>query len=174
MSVRPTDQNPYDPVTSMKHAYKRPSSLFFRLFMVQSKRFNTLHSKRQQNAKQLAEELSKLNLSSVYAEAPYGITSAWDKFFCIIPKSDIVQVARKLNASGIEARHLENRYGSLRQPRLDELPSYAENTGLDRCMNYFDVHDAVLHLPLHEKMRPGDFRKIAETLNVILDEKSID
>jgi len=174
MAFRPTDQNPYDPVASMKHAYRRPASLFFRLFMVQSKRFNTLHSKRQHHAHQLAEELSKQNLSSVYAAAPEGITSAWDKFFCILPASRIVEVAHKLNTSGIEARHLENRYGSLRQPRLDELASYAGSMGLDDCKNYFKVHDAVLHLPLHEKMRPGDFKKIADTLNAILNEKNTD
>lgn len=174
MAVRPSQDFPYDPRVSMRHALRRPSNVFFRLFMVQSKRFNKLHTKRQNHADRLAKELWRFGLQTVYHAASGHCTSAWDKFFCIAPVSDAQSIAKKLNDAGIEARHLENRYGSLRQPRLDELPSYAGSMGLDQCKNYFSVHDNVLHLPLHEKMRSGDFRRIASTLNSILNETNSD
>jgi dTDP-4-amino-4,6-dideoxygalactose transaminase len=167
LMVRPLRSGTLNPSVNIGKAMRQPSGLFLRTFLLQIARLPQLHKKRRQNGLTLLAELKHTPVSGLksYHHSP---ECAFDKFFCLLPGAESERVAREMYQLGVEARHLESRYGSYRQPRLDELPEYSHQSGLYECTGYFEVHDKVLHLPLHEKMKPSDFRHITATLNTIL------
>ncbi len=173
MSSRPYRGSMYHPAVSAGRSLRRPSDLFFRLFILQTQRFHKLHEKRRECAAKLCSELSSEGLVIVDGKQ-YGISCAFDKLFCLLSKPDIQHVTKQLNFFGIEARHLENKHGSFRQPGIYELNQFAGMEGLNLCHNYFNLHDKVLNLPLHEDMSELDYNKISSVLNGILNEENPD
>jgi dTDP-4-amino-4,6-dideoxygalactose transaminase len=167
MKARPVAANPYDPKNLEKQALRQPLHTFFRLFVLQASRLQNLHTKRTKIADALTAALKDVPIRVIGNVSTEG-GNTYDKFFIVLPQSNVAEIISGLLKQGIEARHLENRYGSLRQPRLDELSHYASSKGLADCTNYFELHDRILQLPLHEKMISGDIQKIVTALTKLL------
>ena len=152
---------------------RRPSSLFFRLFMVQQRKFRVWHPRRRMRAQKFASMLAPLGIT-VISPSEDGVVSSFDKLFCYHPHFDVKKHVPRLLQMGIEARHLENRFGAIRQPRMDEMIRFQHVKGLDQCPHYFDIHDKIILLPLHEKLDDRDINTMLLALKQILKDESTD
>lgn len=65
----------------------------------------------------------------------------------------------RLNQEGFEFKHLEHKHNSYYQQRLDRLP-YLYDDSIEKCHNYFRVHDHLISLPLFEKMSRNDKKNV--------------
>jgi len=81
----------------------------------------------------------------------------------------IPDLIKKLNEKGIEAKHLEHKYGSFYQTRLDKLDLFKNIPSLYNCKGYFEIHDNFLSLPLHEEMKQSSINRIVNEIKKIVN-----
>jgi dTDP-4-amino-4,6-dideoxygalactose transaminase len=169
MRIRPERVLDSDPSGGMDKTFRQPFPLFFRLFMLQSKRFPALREARQRHASEIVSRLSALGIIPV-SDATGRCTPSYDKLFGVLSFGDIGSVIPGLHRLGIEVRHLESKFGSIRQPKPDELARFSTAQGLSSCTQYARIHERVIQLPLHEKLRPKDYITISNAFKKILHE----
>ncbi len=173
MLARPARQESIDGQEDFTRHLVQPTRLFAKLFMIQQKHFKWLHGKQVMLANEF-EKLLSARIPDYYPLALKGTTCSYAKFFFYHPRCDTLSWMEALNRKGIGVRHLENRYGSPRQPRADEIGPLQDARGLTACSVYFSVHDHLLQLPLHHGIRLEDIETIIQAINQLADETDSD
>ncbi|HRZ43472.1 MAG TPA: DegT/DnrJ/EryC1/StrS family aminotransferase [Bacteroidales bacterium] len=148
----------------------RPAKLFSRLFVVQQQRFSALNKKTATHADSLNKALASGGLVSC---TPMEQLS-FPKMFFSHPLLNAKEAIPKLNEAGIEVRHLENKYGSPFQKRLEEMGMGNRLQGLENCVRYRWLYNRIVSLPMHHALRPYQISFMVLTLKELLREKDID
>lgn len=148
----------------------RPAKLFSRLFMVQQSRLAALSGKTSECAKILAEALATHGIESF---TPM-VQSSFPKQFFSHSLLLAQKVIPKLLDAGIEVRHLENKYGSPVQKRLEEMGIRDRLHGLDACTHYKWLYSRIISVPMHHALKPEQISFIAHTIKDILHEEDTD
>lgn len=132
---------------------KQPDELLFKIFQNQQKKFKKLHKMRKENAFRIIDLLNKDKLIDSFAGFDFSIMEpSFTKLNVWSEKFDVPAIIKRLNEAGIEAKHLEHKYGSVYQERLDQMDMFRDFSPLNECKNYFDIHDHFISLPLYEKI----------------------
>ncbi len=145
---------------------RRPAENSFNITAFQLNRIDYLHKKRINIAKVLKERLNRIQNIS-FQQTSVENQHSFCKFYIYsdyFNKQDI----EYLNKQGIEAKHLEQNYHLFYQERFDRQDLLKENASLQCCINYYDTHDRVISLPLHEEMTNKDIEHISKILERIL------
>lgn len=148
----------------------RPATLFSRLFRVQQPRFEFLSEKTAFCARALLEALKAQGVQSF---TPMEQAS-FPKFFFTHPRLNAQKAIPKLIKAGIEARHLENKYGSPFQKRFEDLGLEDRLHGLDACVHYKWLYNRIISLPMHHALTYAQINHIAQTVKAILHEEDTD
>lgn len=146
--------------------YFRPSRFFFRLFKVQEPHFNQLADQTRAVAGWIEKSMEDQGLVSLIKGSP----GSYAKLFFAHKDFHAPGMIPTLLSGGIEARHLENSFGSPRQPRIDEIALPTKSIGLKECKNYFYIYDKLVNLPLHHAMRREDTSYMVKTLKNVMHE----
>lgn len=131
-----------------------PSSLYARSMSGRLAKIERLNTIRNNKAHQLIKLLDPLGFEF---QANVHAISSYTKLFCRHPMIDAKDFIRDLNYSGVEAMHLEHKYGVFYQPKLTSLMQNNFNGSLK---NYESIHDRLLSLPLHESINTKTMRQI--------------
>lgn len=144
---------------------KQPNELLFKIFLNQQKKFEKLHTKRKENAFEIIKLLKQNKLIDCYSGLNFSeIVPSFTKLNIWSEKFNIPVLIKKLNDTGIEAKHLEHKYGSVYQERLDRMDMFKDFSSLYECKNYFEVHDHFVSFPLYEKM---SHKEMIKTISII-------
>jgi dTDP-4-amino-4,6-dideoxygalactose transaminase len=145
----------------------KPSRLFAMLFKVQQPRFEALHQQTSCLANKIIQALDRLGIPSFTSMEQ----SSYPKFFFSHQSFKSERMIPELVHEGIEAKHLENSYGSPLQPRIEESGISEFSSGLERCRNYAYLYDKIVNLPLHHAMSDEQTDYLTETLHKIIHAK---
>jgi dTDP-4-amino-4,6-dideoxygalactose transaminase len=156
----------------VKMDLNRPTSMYFKVFHVQSKKFSLLHSQRIMKARLILDSLSENNITNLPIYGQDG-RFVFSKLYLHDPKIKAHQIITRLRGVGIECMHLEHKHRLYIQPRIDQLPIYSNGTGIKACKNYLEIHDRIISLPLFEKMGQIDISKIVNQVSYHLTENNI-
>jgi dTDP-4-amino-4,6-dideoxygalactose transaminase len=149
---------------------KQPDELFFKIFRIQQKKFEILHTKRKKNALCIIDLLNKDKLVDCFHGLDLSIVEpSFTKLNIWSEKFNIPALIKKLNDVGIEAKHLEHKYGSVYQERLDRIVMFKDFSSLYECKNYFDIHDHFISLPLYENMDKVTIKKVVNAIKKIVN-----
>ena len=137
------------------------SDIELKIAALQIKRINQLHLERKKVGKTFYDVLLKNDfmINKNYDKD----NSSFTKLILYNPNINSRQYLQILNNNGIEAMHLEHKYGSPYQERLISKAE-ADKIGL---INYNKVHDSLLALPLTEYMKYNDIEYIVKTMERI-------
>ena len=144
---------------------KTPDGLLFKIFQNQQKKFEKLHTKRKENAFKIVKLLKKDDLIDCFHELNFAeFEPSFTKLNIWSKKFNAPDLIKRLNDGGIEAKHLEHKFGSTYQERLDQIDMFQEFSSLQQCKNYFDIHDHFISLPLFESLKNKDIKKLINIL----------
>ncbi len=152
-----------DGIKNFNRFLKKPSALFFKVFMVQSKKFPHLHRVRKLNAENLIDKIKELevvNNNSNYQRS--SNTLCYSKLFIYNPKIHSKLFVSLLNDKGIEAMHLAQKYKFYYQNLITRGSPYY-HFSIDKCSNYLKVHDHLVSLPLNEELTLDQLNYIVQT-----------
>lgn len=152
---------------SFTKSLHKPHMWYIKIASQQIRSLHKYHSKRINNARILIEKLKQSGLMENYSGLELKGPS-FVKLYVYDPSFKVPDFIEKLDKSGIEAKHLEQKYGSCYQERADRMPVFSGNESLLQCTNYFKVHDHMLTLPLHEKMQEKQMDRIVETMKRLI------
>jgi dTDP-4-amino-4,6-dideoxygalactose transaminase len=121
-------------------------------------RFPNLHEKRRNIGMRYCEALTK---HGVMSNKGFDIgNSSYTKFYVYHPRISTERHLKALRCRGIEAMHLEQKYGSPVQKRL--VPNDITLEG--ELPNYDSAHDRLISLPLIETMSEIDIEYVVNQL----------
>jgi dTDP-4-amino-4,6-dideoxygalactose transaminase len=131
---------------SFKNQLRQASNMEMKIIAHQMGRWPFLHENRKLVGKKYCDLLTDYELMMNKEFNPNN--SSFTKLFVYNPKIDSKKYLKILHEYGIEAMHLEQKYGSPYQKRI-VCTEKSRNTGL---FNYDHVHDNIISLPLYEYM----------------------
>ncbi len=144
-----------------------PSKLGIKINCVQISKAAELNRKRKIKAGLLMKKLNEKGLISNYKDIS-GYDSAFTKFFMVNQNIKSEEFIRELNYKGIEARHLEHKYGHFYQERIDLSGRFEMISNILDCHNYLELYDRIVSLPLFENMDETTIDKMVEIINELI------
>lgn len=145
----------------------QPSLFETKIACIQFRKALLLKEKRIDNAARFMSKLKKNKLMKNY-KSIHGYVSSFVKLYMYNQKINSAEVIKQLNKAGIEAMHLENKYGVYYQERLDKtLISYKDDIK-NHCPNYLSIHDHLVVLPFYETLSDNKMDIIVKELQSIL------
>jgi len=137
------DKAGYQTVTAQ---LKKINAIEKKIAAHQMSRWYVLHRLRKKKGKRYCEQLAAAGIMG--SKGFNADDSSFTKLFVYHPAISAQKLIGALKKQGIEAMHLEQKYGSPVQERLVPADRCPEK-GLD---NYNNVHDHLISLPLYEQM----------------------
>lgn len=147
--VRQAYQKTRNRTDTLRKELKQPSSLYSASVAGRIFRIDQLNQIRQKKAKQIIQMLTPLGFKFQMNE---NSESAYTKLFCYHPGINSEEYIQSLNAAGLEAMHLEHRYGVFYQPPLPGLLKKYLASDQPRMSNYEALHDRLFSVPLLENL----------------------
>lgn len=139
----------------------KPSNLCQKVFITQLAKHTELHQKRLHTAKKYCELLS-----TWYDGVNFHFDSSNrclpTKLFFYKKNFNSKKDIEELNIKGIEAKHLQQKYGCFYQDSLNH-PIY-QNDSLLSCDVFMRMHDKIVTFPLLEDFKDGWFKRIENIL----------
>jgi len=155
--LRLRNKNKNKKETLLLDTLTKMSSIEKRIAAVQIQQSRKLNGKRVEVALRLNEECTKIGIKSVAFNRDEQILS-YTKFYISDPRINSKKDIKRLNELGIEAKHLEQKINSYYQEKLTE----------EDLINYNNVHDHLLSIPLREDFNQKDINKIIQTLKKVI------
>jgi len=164
MSLRRDRQN----YKSVKGQLRRITSIEKKIAAGQIDRLEGLHEKRKRIGKQYCDGLIKRRM--MRNQGFDAASSSFTKLFVYHPAVSSRHYLAILNEQGIEAMHLEQKYGSPFQERIVPEEDCDEN----KLPNYNEAHECLISLPIAEYFGENEIEFITETLEKISDDSKQD
>ncbi len=164
--IRLKECNVIDSEDTFTKTLHKPHKLYTKIACVQLAYLRKCHKLRKEKAIELVNDLQKNKLMSNYRHTNLN-TFSFTKLYIHLAYFVVPDYIQKLNKSGIEAKHLEHRYGSFYQERLDLIPAFRRNASLQNCKKYFQVHDSLISIPVHENLTKKEIVYIVTQLREI-------
>ena len=140
----------------------RVSSIEKKIAAHQINRLDELHEKRKKTGKKYCELLIKHRLMLNHRFDVNG--SSFTKLFVYHPAINSRKHLKVLGDQGIEAMHLEQKYGSPFQERLVPTGINVQSS----LQNYHKAHDCLVSLPLFETMPEKHLKWVVNTINLTI------
>jgi dTDP-4-amino-4,6-dideoxygalactose transaminase len=90
--------------------------------------------------------------------------SVYAKYHLVSRGLDSQRLIRFLESRGIDAKHLTKSHGFYFQTRFDKDAMFQGCKSIEKCINYKEIHDRIVTLPISSNMKKGELSYIAETL----------
>ncbi len=143
---------------------RKPCKLYSKAFAARINKIEALNKKRRIVAKQMMDLLST---HGYRFQSNENSVSSYTKLFCTHDGIYSPKSIKSLNKEGIEAKHLEHKFGVYYQPRLLDLQPLRSSEP-DLFPVYDFVHDKLVGLPLFESMSSKEMRKIESKAEKII------
>jgi dTDP-4-amino-4,6-dideoxygalactose transaminase len=146
----------------------QPSKLETNISAIQLRKAVRLKEKRLRKGKIFIEMLQKEGFAENYIK----LANYKPSFVKLIVYSKILNSRKHiqlLNQKGIEAMHLEHKHKIYYQYRFDISYPEQEETLVDKCKKYIDVHDNIISLPFHEGLSTQNMKSIIQSLKSLTD-----
>lgn len=120
----------------------------------------------------LTEELKKLDGIGLQRTTRYS-NRVFTKFMITLKISrNCVEVIKKLRERGIYATHLTTENDKIYQQRFDKYLSYLNlKCSVEKCVNYLNIHDQIVTLPIFPYMSKVEVKFYYEQLGNIIKEE---
>lgn len=155
MSIRPKLNNSSMSFNS-SHIYE------LKAFVSQRRKYEKLHKQRNKIGKIMTsclinhQLMVKNNVSN----------NSFAKFFLVNQEIN-PEIIKRMNDKGYECKHLQNKYGSYYQLKIIRGDKLYDQS-IERCINYNQIHDHIICLPLFENMKRTQIYNFVKTLKAIL------
>jgi dTDP-4-amino-4,6-dideoxygalactose transaminase len=90
--------------------------------------------------------------------------SVYSKYYLLPRGMGGKRLIRFLESRGIDAKHLTKSHGFYFQPRFDKDDMFKGCKTIGKCINYKEIHDRIVTLPISSKMKKGELSYIAKAL----------
>lgn len=169
MSSRPTSPKKDDKeIIHQNLKLYQPASIEKKIAWIQIQKAEKFQETRKKKGIQFLKKLHDKNLAENYQRLQ-NVQPSFVKFYVHNPKLKSLETIQELNLQGIEAMHLEHKYGVYYQQRFDQsMPSFKQEIEKN-CPNYLNVHDHLATLPFFEEISPEQMDKIIDSLQKLLD-----
>ena len=152
-----------DQAAFMKNV-RKPHPLFFKIFAVQLRSIKKLHGKRLTAARQIISGCKEMGIKFTNTELVNDDSKpSYTKLYFHIPEITAPDNLTTLTEKGIEVKHLEHKYGSVYQTPFNKMKAY-QGIGLEKCEQYFKVHDHLVSVPVYEQMKASQIKMITAQL----------
>jgi perosamine synthetase len=144
----------------------KPSNVEASICLTQFEKLKNLLKKRIKNASVLTKKIknrSDIEIQKITNDSKHVFTK-----FMIKTDKKSIDIIRKLQQKGIDAKHLEYKHGCFYQERFDINPLYFHFDSIIKCNNYLEIHDYMLSLPISPNMSESEILIIAKELGKIL------
>ena len=166
-NIRHSNQIQEKDISELSSFFIKPPAIFFKIFKVQSKKFFVLHKKRNIIAQTIISDFRDNALINNYYDVDLNKMS-FTKLFIYHPEILSSEAIRFLTKEKIEAKHLEQRQDSRVQKAFFNSVLLNYSIGLDQCLNYREVHDHIISLPLYEQMNKKEIHQITKAIKTYL------
>lgn len=155
----------------LKSSLRNPHKIIFQIAWQQLKTIDKYLKQRTEKGIELLSAMKEDNITENYKDLDFNkYQSSFVKFYIFNLKFKVPKHIEQLNNDGIEAKHLEHKYQTYYQIRLDNNELLYDRS-LESCSNYFSVHDSLISLPLIENINKKQIRNIKNSLKNILQDK---
>jgi len=146
----------------------QPASLEKRIAWVQIQKAEKLWETRKNNGFQFLNKLHEKKLAVNY-QLLQNVQPSFVKFYIHNKSLKSLETIEKMHLQGVEAMHLEHKYGVFYQQRFDKsMPSFQQEIEKN-CPNYLEVHDHLATLPFYEELTAEQMDMIIDSLQKTLD-----
>ena len=146
----------------------QPASIEKKIAWIQVQKAEKLQEARKKKGFHFLSKLHDKNLAVNYQKLQ-NVQPSFVKFYVHNPKLKSLETIQKLNIQGIEAMHLEHKYGAYYQQRFDQsMPSFKQEIEKN-CPNYLNIHDHLATLPFFEELTSEQMDIITDSLQKTLD-----